>query len=163
MKLAYSLSAFAFLLAIAGKASALPIVVDGDLTDWGVTISDNNSSVYSVGDPSISYVVEDTDDNSNSYAVGPNYGGQNYDAQFLGITVHNNILNIGIASGQRPDNGLRNYSPGDIYIDINGIIYGMGSNTISIVTDIQTLPIPQMLRTSPMLEMYLKHCWQIGI
>ena len=49
--------------------------------------------------------------------LGPNYGGQDYDAEFLGATISNSSLYLAIATGQRPDNGYKNFSPGDIRIE----------------------------------------------
>jgi hypothetical protein len=108
-------------------AVAVPmIVVDGNLDDWKVTIGDNTDTDFSDLDPDIiSPFIEDTDDSSNSYAVDPNYGGQNYDVEFLGSFINNNILYIGILSGQRPDNGEEFYAPGDIYINLGGVNYGI--------------------------------------
>jgi len=62
--------------------------------------------------------------------VGPNNGGQNYDAEFLGVFVDqasSTTLNIGIATGQRPDNGFSRYGPGDIRISFTD---GSGNESV---------------------------------
>ncbi|MHB1036237.1 MAG: hypothetical protein ACYC35_15870 [Pirellulales bacterium] len=135
------------------------ITVDGDLADWGVTLRNgphvNGSRVYppppttssdfrmqnfSVLNPSPYYLVlttsgnpmiEDSDDTDNNYYVGPNYGGQNYDAEFMAVALEgewqknssgeqvwtDRRMYIAIVSGQRPDNGPRLFAPGDIRIE----------------------------------------------
>jgi hypothetical protein len=123
----------ALLCTASSSVIAVPtITIDGDLSDWGVTISDsisgmgsNPASDFSGISTDVISFIEDTNDLSNSYQVGPNYGGQNYDAEFLGAFVDSNILYIGISSGQRPDNDSQYYAPGDIYVEIAGMIYGI--------------------------------------
>jgi hypothetical protein len=58
--------------------------------------------------------------------VGPHYGGQNYDGEFLGVSIHNGRLYIAIVSGQRPDNGVARFGPGDIRIITQ---HNSGTNT----------------------------------
>jgi hypothetical protein len=127
--------------------------VDGRLDDWGVILGADGHLVYDAiyGDtyhhtaPSwwnppaikegtvviangrkVTYQVEDYLDNSNNYFVGPQYGGQNYDAEFLGVAIESGRLHIALATGQRPDNNLYYFSPGDILIkDSLGGVYGI--------------------------------------
>lgn len=122
-----------------GSVSAAPIpslnvALDGSLSEWGVTLLNNNQSNLNhnlaPGDSSQACIqqnnffqCEDTDDLSNSYYVSPVWGGQNYDVEFLGMAMQGNILYFGIGSGLRPDNGLRSYSPGDLFLRINGNQY----------------------------------------
>lgn len=115
-----------------GNAAAL--TVDGDLSDWGITVADGNNSDFSSPNPGIGMVdafIEDQNDfaGNNGY-VGPNYGGQNYDAEYMGIAVQGTTMYIAIVSGQRPDNGLARFSPGDIYmttpVGVVGIEVGGG-------------------------------------
>jgi hypothetical protein len=112
----------------------LGVVVDGNLADWGVTLANNNGSnlahTLGAGDASPActsqnafFRCEDTNDNSNNYQVTPLWGGQNYDVEFLGMAQHGNTLFFGIATGQRPDNGAGLYSPGDLFLTINGTQY----------------------------------------
>ncbi|MFT5485709.1 MAG: hypothetical protein ACI9JL_000755 [Paracoccaceae bacterium] len=117
----------------AGSASA--ITIDGNLSDWGVTVADGNNSNFSSPSPTIGLVSTFTEDQNdfagNGGYVGPNYGGQNYDAEFMGVAVQGNTMYLAIVSGQRPDNGLSKYSPGDIYmttpVGVVGIEVGGGT------------------------------------
>jgi hypothetical protein len=113
------------LVILFARPLAAAIVVDGNLSDWGVTIADNNLSNYSglltseIG--LLGALIEDQNDNAgDSGFLGPNYGGQNYDAEFLGVALQGTTLYIAIATGQRPDNGFSRYSPGDVYILVAG-------------------------------------------
>ena len=71
---------------VAAPASAF--VIDGNLEDWGVTVADGNKSTYDfLGD--INLLASMVDD-QNDYALwfgylGPNRGGQNYDAEMLAV------------------------------------------------------------------------------
>jgi len=119
---------------VAGAAPAAALTVDGNLSDWNVTVNDwtsycgtsnagsCHSSVFStVAAPGLGGTfIEDTNDKSNSYAVGPNSGGQNYDVEFMAVALQGSNLFVAISSGQRPDNGKSYYSPGDIRIVVNG-------------------------------------------
>ncbi len=113
----------------AAPATASAITIDGDLSDWGVTVADNNASNFSSPLTTIgqtAYFVEDQDDTAgNGGFLCPNYGGQNYDAEFLGVALDNTTLYISIVTGQRPDNGSTYYSPGDIRLNIGGTEYGV--------------------------------------
>lgn len=114
-------------------ASAL--TVDGNLSDWGITVADGNNSNFSSPSPGIGLVASFTEDqndfNTDGGYVGPNYGGQNYDAEYMGVAIQGSTMYIAIVSGQRPDNGLERYSPGDIYlttpVGIVGIEVGGGT------------------------------------
>lgn len=131
--------------------------VDGDLVDWGVSMGPGGhitydaaygaayqpvlgpgvtTSVHNVtiaGGRIVSATVEDSSDESNDYPVGPFWGGQNYDAEFLGLSLSNsgNTLSIALSSGQRPDNGWESpgkglYGPGDLVIKtIFNTYYGL--------------------------------------
>lgn len=119
------------------------ISVDGDLGDWGVTNPSNiiltyasgitnNTNPYDTtaghgkiedfwGTRTMYYHAEDT---GCSYYVGPQYGGQDYDAEFLGAVVYDKLY-LGIATGQRPDNGVTYFGPGDIRILTDAGLYGV--------------------------------------
>lgn len=112
---------------LTGFASAA-IVVDGNLSDWGITIGDNNTSNYStLFGPSIgllsSFEEDQNDTAGHSFTLGPNLGGQDYDAEFLAAAYNNNTLFIAISTGQRPDNGFAYFGPGDIRIETSGGTY----------------------------------------
>ena len=118
----------------AAPIPTLAVTVDGNLSDWGVTLANNNGSnlAHTAGANDASpgctsqnafFRCEDTNDNSNAYQVTPYWGGQDYDVEFLGMAQRNNTLFFGIATGQRPDNGADLYSPGDLFLSINGVQY----------------------------------------
>lgn len=75
------------------------------------------------------FQTEDQDDTAGVGGyLGPYYGGQDYDAEFLGASLSNGrTLSILLVSGQRPDNGngLSNYSPGDIRISTSVGVFGI--------------------------------------
>lgn len=116
------------------------ITIDGNLSDWGVSLANNNASnimpkaaAPGSGSPHCAapldyyYACEDTNDNDASGLVGPQYGGQDYDVEFLaaarGAGANVGRLFVGIASGLRPDNGASHYGPGDLFLKVNGVGY----------------------------------------
>lgn len=119
------------ILALGALAQAGPIVVDGDLSDWGVTVADNNASNMNAyagmaGIGLLGWDAEDQNDDAGHGAyLGPNSGGQDYDAEMMLAAVNGGRLYIGIATGQRPDNGAANYSPGDIRIETSIGTFGI--------------------------------------
>lgn len=120
----------ATLASLAGGSSALavPLVVDGNATDWGFTVADNNGSTFvpAKGLNLLNLMVEDADDNAGDEGYnGPSKGGQNYDAEALAAATQAGNLFIVIVTGQRPDNGLTRYAPGDIRIDTSDGFYGV--------------------------------------
>lgn len=120
------MAACVFTCALGRSEVSAAIVVDGNLSDWGVTVADNNASNWGVpggtgtrtfGGVTYFYHQEDQPDTAgHSYHLGPNLGGQKYDAEFLAWGRQNGHIVIGIATGQRPDNGFDKFSPGDIRI-----------------------------------------------
>ncbi len=131
--------------AIVCSYSQAAITVDGNLSDWGITLGSNGHFSYAaaygytypgnptqgkqgtatIGGNTVAYDLEDSNDNSNNYQVGPLYGGQNYDAEVLVASVVGSNLYIGIASGQRPDNGAQYYCPGDICLTKGSTTWGI--------------------------------------
>ena len=120
-------------LALCGPAFAGPLI-DGNVADWGIAIGDGNSSNFSspavagtVPGKSFFFAREDQNDFAgDSGYVGPNYGGQNYDVEFMGVAIDIARLYIAIVTGQRPDNGFLRFSPGDLRIAAdNGHVYGI--------------------------------------
>lgn len=113
------------------NANATPFTIDGDLSDWGIAVADNNGSDYSgLNSGLVGYMEEDTDDTTNNLYLGPYWGGQNYDGEFFGAAVQDNTLFLAILTGQRPDNGFDAYgrglySPGDIRISTDMGSYGI--------------------------------------
>jgi hypothetical protein len=94
---------------------ALNITVDGNVSDWGITVANNNGSnwtpfagvTYSEGE-------DQFDDTSNNGQVFPGYGGQDYDAEGLYATYDDDYLYILVVTGHRPEG--HQYVPGDIAI-----------------------------------------------
>jgi hypothetical protein len=119
---------------VAGLAvgSASAITVDGNLSDWGIAVADNNGSnqnnMNTVG-PSIGLIdkmIEDQNDLAGHSAfLGPQYGGQDYDAELMAVAYKSGRLYIAIETGQRPDNGFNFYGPGDIRLETSAGIYGI--------------------------------------
>lgn len=123
---AFALALTAFLCSSLATGVEAAIVVNGDLTDWGVTVANNDTSAWGVGAGTGArtfggfeyfYHQEDQSDTSgDGFLLGPNHGGQNYDAEFIGWGLDAGHIVIGISTGQRPDNGFDKFSPGDIRI-----------------------------------------------
>lgn len=109
-------------------ASAAVLTVDGDLSDWGFLVADNNASTF-VPNPSLNLLgimVEDQDDLSgDDFNLGPWTGGQNFDAEMLAAAIQGDRLFIAISTGQRPDNGQYRFAPADIRIDTATTTYGI--------------------------------------
>ncbi len=76
--------------------------------------------------PRSTYAIEDTSDSAGDNGfVGPNYGGQNYDVEFLGVKQQGSRIYLAMVSGLRPDNGFERFGPGDIRLVVNGVTYGI--------------------------------------
>ncbi len=86
-------------------------------TYWGITETAISGQLQ--------FVVEDTDDSSNVYYVGPVAGGQNFDAEFLAAHVAAGNLYLAIGSGQRTNNGVQYFEPGDIQIVTKNKVSGL--------------------------------------
>jgi len=127
----------ATLLASATSAAiAAPTIstfaANGSLAEWGVASDFSNlqntagnctaASIVAVG---ATFACEKYAGTDNSGYLGPQYGGQNFDVAFMGLATNStkNALYFGLASGQRPDNGLNSYSPGDLFFKLNGVNY----------------------------------------
>jgi len=107
---------------------AAALVVDGNLSDWGVHVADNNQSTFNFT-ANIGLLGTHIDDQcdlagDNGY-LGPHYGGQNFDAEMMAVALKNGRFYIAIVTGQRPDNGLARYNPGDLIIATAGGTFGM--------------------------------------
>ena len=100
--------------------------VDGDLSDWGVVVADGNASHFHPLNPPIGLLGIHSEDQNDSAGdngfLGPHSGGQNYDAEFMGVALQGSTLYMALVTGQRPDNGFSRYSPGDIiFVTENGL------------------------------------------
>ena len=129
---------------VGNQAGAGTLTVDGNLSDWGFHVADNNGSTFvpAAGIGLIGIQVHDHNDNGGLNAPLDVYsGGQKFDAEMLAAAVQGGKLFIAISTGQRPDNGFTNYAPGDIKIDTSGGVYGvevgggMGGGSGSAITD----------------------------
>jgi PEP-CTERM motif len=116
-------------LAMATVATAGPFLIDGSLSDWGVDVQDGNGSNINAYIPVagvLGWVSEDQNDGAgNGGFLGPNAGGQNYDAEWMGVAQDGGNLYIAIVTGQRPDNTFTMFAPGDIRLEIDGTTFGI--------------------------------------
>lgn len=97
-------------------SGAQGIVIDGDLTEWGVTPNSDLIPTYGV-----SYWIEDSV-GSQGY-VGPGYGGQSFDAEAIYAYLGQQDLYIAMVVGMPPGGAYSNggiYYPGDLALDMNG-------------------------------------------
>ena len=103
--------------------TAAPVGSNGNKASSPLTV--NNNKIF--------YDIEDSNDNwDHSKMVGPLYGGQDYDAEALLVSVVHNAstnrddLYIAISTGQRPDNVKNSFAPGDICIKgADGTLFGI--------------------------------------
>lgn len=126
------------LMIVAGmltSAGAQAIVIDGNLSDWGVQqnkgaagwIPTANNGI--TPNKNIQYLIDD----QNSSYLNPGYGGQAYDAEALYALIEGNMLFIALATGHNPitpNNPSGNsFGAGDFAIDFgkNGS-YELGIN-----------------------------------
>ncbi len=121
------LAATLAILALPGVAAATTITVDGSLVDWGVSVKDGNQSNFNTSLPLAGSYTEDQDDYSgHNFFLDPNQGGQDYDAEWMGVYVEDGRIFIAGSTGQRPDNGYSFFGPGDIrLVAADGTVYGI--------------------------------------
>lgn len=107
--------------------------IDGSLDDWGVTPGAWGSSDWEPNPGIYWYGGETLDawghqEDSNSYFLGPGYGGQAYDAEAIYFTYSGGNAYIAIVTGM-PQSGRyhstapganKYFYPGDIAIDFEG-------------------------------------------
>ena len=119
-------------------ATASALTVNGNLSDWGITVADGDNSNFSNPNLGIGLVNSLTEDQSD-FAGNSGYVGPNYDAEYMGIAVQGTTMYLAIITGQRPDNGLTRYSPGDIYlttpVGVVGIEVGGGASAGNTITE----------------------------
>ena len=112
------------MLFIASYANASIIVVDGDLSDWGVTPGAYGASSWVPNNEAI-YTVED----QNTDYLNPGYGGQKFDAEAIYGFSKDGYIYGAIVTGF-PANGYSaggiDYSAGDIFFNLGaGAQYGL--------------------------------------
>ena len=86
---------------LGGNAFAVP-VVDG---------------TFGLGEWSGYYAAEDGVGNGGY--VGPGYGGQAFDVEYLGLCITGNTVHFGLQTGFDVVNGAQGFDPGDFVIDAN--------------------------------------------
>lgn len=97
------------------SGAAHAFVVDGNLSDWGVTPGLYGASTWTPG-AGIQYTVEDQSPSTPGGYLNPGYGGQGFDAEAMYATYDNNNLYFAIVTGKSPGTDL-GYRPGDIAFD----------------------------------------------
>ncbi len=120
MKFNQALTLAAFFAGFAVQAEAASILVDGDLSDWGLH-RNGNSNDWTPNSliPASHYTVEDqTGSNTRLF---PGYGGQAYDAEAFYAYIDNTYLYLALVTGLSPDTPNdpkhNSYGPGDFAID----------------------------------------------
>jgi hypothetical protein len=119
----------ALVIGILATSSSAAIQVNGDISDWGITVGDNNTSNFNSFDPTLDILASATEDQSDTAGdggyLGPQHGGQNYDAELLVVAQQDEELFVLLVTGQRPDNGVARFAPGDFLIQTSGGLYGL--------------------------------------
>jgi len=82
-------------------ATASALTVNGNLSDWGITVADGDNSNFSNPNLGIGLVNSLTEDQSD-FAGNSGYVGPNYDAEYMSIAVQGTTMYLAIISGQRP-------------------------------------------------------------
>jgi len=117
------------LLATLAAGPAHAIVVDGNLSDWGVQRTGQASDWTPTPNMGIHVTIED----QNSSFLDPGWGGQAYDAEALYALKSGNTLYIALATGHNPHTlhnpNSNSFGAGDFAIDfgMNGS-YEVGIN-----------------------------------
>jgi len=121
MRIRFALVTFVLLAGVLiSNAAHASIVIDGNLTDWGVTPGKYGKSDW-VADNGAIGAVEDQKGNL-SVKLGPGYGGQLFDAEAMYFKIEGNIAYLAIVTGH-PQSGVYSsgwYYPGDIAFDLDG-------------------------------------------
>ena len=104
---------------MAGQASGVTIAVDGDASDWGITLGSGTSAQWTPLPGVQGYWDwgngEDYISGGGGY-LDPGWGGQDYDAEALYFTYDATYAYFGVATGF-PPTGIGSGRPGDIAID----------------------------------------------
>lgn len=116
-----------------GSAIAVAIGIDGDLTDWGFALPQGFHHPESAGNEVTGHTdgIYWWEEDSETWKVGPGYGGQVMDVEGLYATADGTYFYFAVVSGIRgsdiPHEPDSMYEPGDI------VIYG-GGNTYAVET-----------------------------
>lgn len=113
-----TIKSFVVIIALLVAQESYGIVVDGNVSDWGVTPGSDWTPSVNV----FSWVEDWTGIPTNGY-VSPGYGGQKYDVEGVYATFSNNNLYTAIVLGLPPNGASANgqyYYPGDLAISADG-------------------------------------------
>lgn len=103
---------------MAGESFGYVYVIDGNLSDWGVTPGYYNASRWQPNE-GVFWIVEDQTGDINT-PLGPGYGGQLYDVEAVYFDYDSEYAYIAIVTGfckSGRNYGGYHFSPGDIAID----------------------------------------------
>ncbi len=104
-----------FVVGMVSASGAQAIVIDGNLSDWGV--QKNAGAAGWIPNSGIHYTVED----QNTSYLNPGYGGQAYDAEAIYALIEGGMLYIALATGHNPNTlhkpSANSFGAGDFAID----------------------------------------------
>lgn len=128
------------IVGLTGSTGAHAIVIDGNLSDWGVQQNAGAAGWTPTANSGIQYTVED----QHSSYLNPGYGGQPYDAEAIYATVAKDTDNqwklfIALATGHNPNTldkpSANSFGAGDFAIDFGKDgSYEMGINIQHIIS-----------------------------
>ena len=101
--------ALLFVASLATAVRAQTYVIDSNISDWGI------NSTTLISSTAKSQMIEDFV-GASGY-VGPQYGGQTYDAEAIYVDWNSSRVFVGVLTGMPPTH--TNYSPADILFDFN--------------------------------------------
>ncbi len=120
---------FTFLFSLIAKGQVFAAyIINGDLSDWGVTPSAWGTSIWTPN-PGVQYFAggpEDYKPGTNGGYLNPGSGGQAFDAEGLYVDFDADNLYFALVTGFHPSNNPGYYA-GDIALDfgLNGYEYGI--------------------------------------
>lgn len=135
-----SLIHLALLASLAGSSGAQAIVIDGNLSDWGVQRNAGAAGWVPTANSDIQYTIED----QHASYLNPGYGGQAYDAEAMYATIAKDTDNqwklfIALATGHNPNTldkpSSNSFGAGDFAIDFGKDgTYEMGINIQHVIS-----------------------------
>jgi hypothetical protein len=110
-------------ICLSSGAQAALITIDGNLADWGLKQTGQDSDWIPdarVVPDARQYTVEDQTGGAGT-RLFPGWGGQNYDAEAIYVSLDSSFLYIALITGLSPDTpdnpAANSYGPGDFAID----------------------------------------------
>lgn len=150
------------LAGLAGSTCAQAIVIDGNLSDWGVQQGAGAAGWVPVS--GIQYTIED----QHSSYLNPGYGGQAYDAEAMYATIAKDTDNhwklfIALATGHNPNTldkpSANSFGAGDFAIDFGKDgTYEMGINIQHVISSTGTKESFGVLG-----GVYMDPTWALGL